>query len=105
MGTICWSCAPVDQSAVPAVLDAAEALGLQAQSLGAVLEIANRVLALMQALLGSVGGSGVAGGDLGRREYDDDGDLRAYARDWSAQSFGRRAIRKCAACSPRTPCC
>ena len=45
----------VDDSAVPSVLEAAEALGLQAQSLGAVLEIANRVLAVMQALLGSVG--------------------------------------------------
>jgi len=45
----------VDDSAVPTVLEAAEALGLQAQSLGAVLEIANRVLAVMQALLGSVG--------------------------------------------------
>ncbi len=44
-----------DNSTVPAVLEAAEALGLQAQSLGAVLEIANRVLAVMQALLGSVG--------------------------------------------------
>ena len=44
-----------DQSAVPTVLDAAETLGMQAQSLGAVLEIANRVLAVMQALLGSVG--------------------------------------------------
>jgi hypothetical protein len=44
-----------DGAAVPAVLEAAEGLGLQAQSLGAVLEIANRVLAVMQALLGSVG--------------------------------------------------
>ncbi|MFC1879549.1 ABC transporter permease, partial [Chloroflexota bacterium] len=45
----------VDEAAVPAVLDAAEDMGLQAQSLGAFLEIANRVLAIMQALLGSVG--------------------------------------------------
>jgi ABC-type lipoprotein export system ATPase subunit/ABC-type lipoprotein release transport system permease subunit len=45
----------IDDSAVPTVLAAAEELGLQAQSLGAVLEIANRVLAVMQALLGSVG--------------------------------------------------
>ena len=45
----------IDDNAVPTVLAAAEELGLQAQSLGAVLEIANRVLAVMQALLGSVG--------------------------------------------------
>ena len=45
----------IDDSAVPIVLDMAEELGLQAQSLSAVLEIANRVLAVMQALLGSVG--------------------------------------------------
>ena len=45
----------VDQLSVPAVLETAESLNLEAQSLGAVLEIANRVLAIMQALLGSVG--------------------------------------------------
>ncbi len=44
-----------DESTVSVVLDTAEQLGTQAQSLGAVLEIANRVLAVMQALLGSVG--------------------------------------------------
>jgi ABC-type lipoprotein release transport system permease subunit len=45
----------IDENAVPSVLEAAESLNLQAQSLGAILEIANRVLAVMQALLGSVG--------------------------------------------------
>lgn len=45
----------VDQNVVPTVLDTAEALGIRAQSLGAFLTIANRVLAIMQALLGSVG--------------------------------------------------
>ena len=54
-----------DQSAVPAVLDTAEELGLQAQSLGAVLEIANRVLAVMQVLLGSVGGLALLVATLG----------------------------------------
>ncbi len=37
------------------MIQTAEELQLQTQSLGAVLEIANRVLAIMQALLGSVG--------------------------------------------------
>jgi len=55
----------VDQSAVPAVLDLAQELGLEAQSLGAVLEIANRVLAVMQALLGSVGGLALLVATLG----------------------------------------
>jgi hypothetical protein len=45
----------VDQLAVPAVLDTAESMKLESQSLGAILELANRVLAIMQALLGSVG--------------------------------------------------
>jgi hypothetical protein len=45
----------VDEGSVPAVLEAAEDMDLQARSLGAFLEIANRVLAIMQALLGSVG--------------------------------------------------
>jgi ABC-type lipoprotein export system ATPase subunit/ABC-type antimicrobial peptide transport system permease subunit len=44
-----------DETTVPDVMEAADSLSLQAQSLGAVLEIANRVLAVMQALLGSVG--------------------------------------------------
>ncbi len=43
------------QLVVPTILQAAESMGLEAQSLGAVLEIANRVLSIMQALLGSVG--------------------------------------------------
>lgn len=55
----------IDQNAVTAVLDTAEALGTQAQSLGAVLEIANRVLAVMQALLGSVGGLALLVATLG----------------------------------------
>lgn len=55
----------MDQSAVPIVLDTADALGVQAQSLGAVLEIANRVLAVMQALLGSVGGLALLVATLG----------------------------------------
>jgi ABC-type lipoprotein export system ATPase subunit/ABC-type lipoprotein release transport system permease subunit len=54
-----------DESTVPWVLETAEALGLQAQSLGVVLEIANRVLALMQALLGSVGGLALLVATLG----------------------------------------
>ena len=54
-----------DDAAVPLVLEAADELGLQAQSLGAVLEIANRVLAVMQALLGSVGGLALLVATLG----------------------------------------
>lgn len=54
-----------DKSTVPTVLDAAEALGTQSQSLGAVLEIANRVLTVMQALLGSVGGLALLVATLG----------------------------------------
>jgi ABC-type lipoprotein export system ATPase subunit/ABC-type lipoprotein release transport system permease subunit len=54
-----------DETAVSAVLEAAEALGLQAQSLGVILEIANRVLAVMQALLGSVGGLALLVATLG----------------------------------------
>lgn len=53
------------ESAVPTTLETAETLGLQAQSLGAVLEIANRVLAVMQALLGSVGGLALLVATLG----------------------------------------
>jgi ABC-type lipoprotein export system ATPase subunit len=45
-----------DLTAVPDVTVAIEELGLQVQSLEAVLDVANQVLALMQALLGSVGG-------------------------------------------------
>jgi len=45
----------VDQQAVPTVLETAESMNLEAQSLGTILELANRVLAVMQALLGSVG--------------------------------------------------
>jgi ABC-type lipoprotein export system ATPase subunit/ABC-type lipoprotein release transport system permease subunit len=45
----------IDDQSVPAVIEAAEGLNLEAQSLGAFLELANRVLAILQALLGSVG--------------------------------------------------
>jgi ABC-type lipoprotein export system ATPase subunit len=55
----------IDESVVPTVLATAEVLGTQAQSLGAVLEIANRVLAVMQALLGSVGGLALLVATLG----------------------------------------
>jgi ABC-type lipoprotein export system ATPase subunit/ABC-type lipoprotein release transport system permease subunit len=55
----------VDQSAVPNLLESTEALGFEAQSLGAVLEIANRVLAVLQALLGSVGGLALLVATLG----------------------------------------
>ena len=55
----------INQGSVPVVLDLAERLGLEAQSLGAVLEIANRVLAVMQALLGSVGGLALLVATLG----------------------------------------
>lgn len=54
-----------DDTTVPVVLDAAESLGTQSQSLGAMLEIANRVLAVMQALLGSVGGLALLVATLG----------------------------------------
>jgi ABC-type lipoprotein export system ATPase subunit/ABC-type lipoprotein release transport system permease subunit len=55
----------IDQLAVPIVIAAAEELGTQAQSLGAVLEIANRVLSVLQALLGSVGGLALLVATLG----------------------------------------
>jgi putative ABC transport system permease protein len=42
-------------SAVPAVIEQIEELDLQTQSLEAVLNVANQVLSLLQALLGSVG--------------------------------------------------
>lgn len=45
----------VDEKEVPVILDYAKDMQLEAQSLGAFLEIANRVLAIMQTLLGSVG--------------------------------------------------
>ncbi|MCC6602676.1 MAG: ATP-binding cassette domain-containing protein [Anaerolineae bacterium] len=45
-----------DLGALTAVSTQIEALGLEAQSLEAILNVANQVLALMQALLGSVGG-------------------------------------------------
>jgi macrolide transport system ATP-binding/permease protein len=54
-----------DESTVETVLEASRTLGTQAQSLGAVLEIANRVLAVMQALLGSVGGLALLVATLG----------------------------------------
>jgi ABC-type lipoprotein export system ATPase subunit/ABC-type lipoprotein release transport system permease subunit len=45
-----------DLAALTAVSTQIEELGLEAQSLEAILNVANQVLALMQALLGSVGG-------------------------------------------------
>jgi ABC-type lipoprotein export system ATPase subunit/ABC-type lipoprotein release transport system permease subunit len=54
-----------DESDVPTVLEAAESMNLQAQSLGAFLEIANRVLTILQALLGSVGGLALLVATLG----------------------------------------
>jgi putative ABC transport system permease protein len=45
-----------DLATVPAVTAAIEDLDLQVQSLEAILDVANQVLALLQALLGSVGG-------------------------------------------------
>ncbi|MFZ1399753.1 MAG: ATP-binding cassette domain-containing protein, partial [Candidatus Promineifilaceae bacterium] len=46
----------VDLGVITAVSTQIEELGLQTQSLEAILNVANQVLALMQALLGSVGG-------------------------------------------------
>lgn len=43
-------------AAVPAVTEAIEAENLEVQSLGTILDVANQVLGLIQALLGSVGG-------------------------------------------------
>jgi ABC-type lipoprotein export system ATPase subunit/ABC-type lipoprotein release transport system permease subunit len=54
-----------DQLAVPNVLETAESMDLEAQSLGTILELANRVLAVMQALLGSVGGLALLVATLG----------------------------------------
>jgi ABC-type lipoprotein export system ATPase subunit len=55
----------VDQLSVPAVVETAESMSLEAQSLGTILELANRVLAIMQALLGSVGGLALLVATLG----------------------------------------
>jgi len=55
----------IDQLDVPAVLEIAETMELEAQSLGTILELANRVLAIMQALLGSVGGLALLVATLG----------------------------------------
>jgi len=55
----------VDQLNVPAVVEAAQSMNLEAQSLGAILEIANRILTIMQALLGSVGGLALLVATLG----------------------------------------
>lgn len=55
----------VDQLAVAAVVETAEGMELEAQSLGAILELANRVFAIMQALLGSVGGLALLVATLG----------------------------------------
>ena len=44
-----------DENTVPIIVESAEAMNLEAQSLGTILELANRVLAILQALLGSVG--------------------------------------------------
>jgi len=45
----------VDENAIQTILEAAETMNLQAQSLSVILELANRILAILQALLGSVG--------------------------------------------------
>jgi hypothetical protein len=55
----------VDQLAVPTVLEVAQSMNLEAQSLGTILDLANRVLAVMQALLGSVGGLALLVATLG----------------------------------------
>lgn len=55
----------VDKLDVPVVLETAERMELEAQSLGTILELANRVLAIMQALLGSVGGLALLVATLG----------------------------------------
>jgi hypothetical protein len=46
----------VDLTAVPAVTESVEALDLNVQTLEGILDVANQVLGLLQALLGSVGG-------------------------------------------------
>jgi ABC-type lipoprotein export system ATPase subunit/ABC-type lipoprotein release transport system permease subunit len=45
----------IDDKAVSSILETAGTMDLEAQSLGTILELANRVLAILQALLGSVG--------------------------------------------------
>jgi macrolide transport system ATP-binding/permease protein len=55
----------IDQESVQLVVAASEEMGTQAQTLGAVLEIANRVLSVLQALLGSVGGLALLVATLG----------------------------------------
>jgi ABC-type antimicrobial peptide transport system permease subunit len=44
-----------DENSVPLILETAQSMNLEAQSLATILELANRVLAILQALLGSVG--------------------------------------------------
>ncbi len=55
----------VDQLTVPALVEAAEGMHMEAQSLGTILELANRVLTILQALLGSVGGLALLVATLG----------------------------------------
>jgi ABC-type antimicrobial peptide transport system permease subunit len=55
----------VDQTVVPDVVAAAKELEVEAQSLAAILAIANQVFAIMQALLGSVGGLALLVATLG----------------------------------------
>jgi ABC-type lipoprotein export system ATPase subunit/ABC-type lipoprotein release transport system permease subunit len=45
----------VDDNAISAIVEIANEMNLEAQSLGAILELANRVLTILQVLLGSVG--------------------------------------------------
>jgi ABC-type lipoprotein export system ATPase subunit/ABC-type lipoprotein release transport system permease subunit len=45
----------VDENAVSSIVEIANEMNLEAQSLGAILELANRVLTILQVLLGSVG--------------------------------------------------
>jgi ABC-type lipoprotein export system ATPase subunit len=45
----------VDENAISPLVESASEMNLEAQSLGAILELANRVLTILQVLLGSVG--------------------------------------------------
>jgi ABC-type lipoprotein export system ATPase subunit/ABC-type antimicrobial peptide transport system permease subunit len=45
----------VDENAVSTIVESANEMNLEAQSMGAILELANRVLTILQVLLGSVG--------------------------------------------------